>query len=81
MQKTELVHLHGLLVEITQSLVDQGVVPAEVRNEYAALDITAHSIHAQKRDHREAVLVLATALSTALAQPTENQSSISVPDQ
>lgn len=81
MRKKELVHLHTLLIEVTQSLVDQGVVSADIWNEYETLDITAHSIHAQKSDHREAVLVLATTLSTALAQPTDEQSTISVPNQ
>lgn len=74
MRKQELVHLHGLLVEVTQSLVDQGVVSPVIWNEYEALETTANSIHAQKRDHRQAVLLLATALSTALEQPTDEQS-------
>ena len=74
MRKQELVHLHGLLVEITQSLVDRNAVPAAVWNEYETRDITAHSIHAQKGAHGEAVLLLATTLGTALEQPTEGQS-------
>jgi hypothetical protein len=78
MRKQELVHLHGLLVEITQSLVDQGTVSVAVWNEYETLDIDAHSIHAQKEDHAEAVLLLATTLKTALEQPTEEQFALPV---
>lgn len=60
MRKQELVHLHGLLVVVTQSLVDQGAVSAGIWNEYEALDINAYSIHARKGEHEEAVLLLAT---------------------
>lgn len=78
MRKQELVHLHGLLVELTQSLVDQGVVSAEVWRAYDALDIDAHSIHAQKGSHEEAVLLLAATLGTALEQPTGGRSAASI---
>jgi hypothetical protein len=77
MRKQELVHLHGLLVEITQSLVDQGAVSQAVWHEYDALDINAYSIHVQKGSHEEAVLLLATVLGEALAQPTQEQSAAS----
>ena len=74
MRKQELIHLHDLLVEITQSLVDRDAVPAAVWNEYETHDITAYAIHARKGAHGEAVLLLATTLGTALEQPTEGQS-------
>ncbi|AXG06939.1 metal-binding protein [Haloplanus rubicundus] len=70
MRKQELVHLHGLLVEITRSLVDQGTIPESIWAEYEALGINAHSIHARKTDHEEAVLFLATTLSATLERPT-----------
>lgn len=79
MRKHELVHLHGLLVEITQSLDDQDAIPAEIWTEYEALGINACSIHASKGDHEEAVLLLATTLGATLEQPTEEQSSMSIP--
>ena len=78
MRKQELVHLHGLLVELTQSLVDQGVVSPEVWRAYDALDIDAHSIHAQKSGHEAAVLLLAATLGTALEQPTGGRSTASM---
>jgi hypothetical protein len=81
MRKQELVHLHSLLIEITQSLVEQGVVPPDVWNEYETLDISPHSIHAQKSDHKEAVLLLAATLRVGLKQTTDEQSEISVPNQ
>lgn len=79
MRKQELIHLHGLLVETTQFLVDQGAVSTEIWNEYEALDINSYSIHAGKSDHEEAVLLLATSLRATVEQLTEEQSEISVP--
>lgn len=78
MRKQELVHLHGLLVEITQSLVAQDAVSAEVWNEYETLEVNACSIHARKSDHAEAVLLLSTTLRGALEQPAEEQPPMSV---
>lgn len=74
MRKQELVHLHGVLVEVTQSLVEQGAISAEIWTEYETLDVSANSIHAQKSEHLEAVLLLATALSVGIDQPTDEQS-------
>lgn len=73
MRKQELVHLHGLLAETMQSLVDQGVVPAGVWDEYDALGVHANAVHAPKGDHREAVLLLTTAIRAGLAQSTPEQ--------
>jgi len=81
MRKQELVHLHGLLVEITRSLVDQGTIPDSIWTEYEALDTNAHSIHAPKSDHEEAVLCLATTLSTTLERPTAAPAVVSVGNQ
>lgn len=78
MRKQELVHLHGLLVEITESLVDEGAIPANIWNEYETLEIDACCIQARKSDHEEAVLILATTLTATLERPAEEQSSISV---
>ncbi|WP_311172391.1 UPF0058 family protein [Halobellus ordinarius] len=77
MHKQELVHLHGLLVEITQSFADHGAVSDGVWNEYEALHTNAYSIHARKGKHQEAVLLLATTLGEELEQPTEEQSVMS----
>jgi hypothetical protein len=81
MRKQELVHIHGLLVEITRSLVDQGTVSPEIWKEYEALDVNAHSLHAHKSDHEEAVLLLATTLRATLEQRTDGQSAISLRNQ
>lgn len=78
MRKQELVHLHGLLVEITASQVEEGVVSASLWNEYKALDIDSYAIHAQKGDHEQAVLLLATTLGARLEESTEEQSPVSV---
>ncbi len=68
-----------MLVETARSLVDQGVVPAEIWDEYDALGINANAIHASKGDHREAVLLLAAAIRAALARPTPEQPETSAP--
>lgn len=78
MRKQELVHLHGLLVEVTESLVDKGAVSAKIWNEYEGLETGSYSINAQKSDHQEAVSLLASTISATIEQPTEEQSSISV---
>lgn len=78
MRKQELVHLHGVLVEVTQSLVEQDAVQAAIWDEYQTLDITAAAIHAQKSDHQKAVLLLAPALGTELEDATEEQPAMSV---
>jgi hypothetical protein len=79
MRKQELIHLHGLFVEITQSLVEQGAVSTEIWNEYETLDINPYSIHAGKSDHEEAVRLLATTLGDTVEQLPEEQSEISAP--
>lgn len=78
MRKQELVHLHGVLVEVTESLVEQGVVSAEIWMEYARLGIHPNSIHAQKSDHAEAVRLLASTLGAAVQQPTAEESPLPV---
>lgn len=81
MRKQGLVHLHGLLVEITRSLVDQGTISDEIWAEYEALGINAHSIHASKNDHEEAVLFLATTLTATLERPTAAPTVMGIGDQ
>jgi hypothetical protein len=78
MRKQELVHLHGLLIEVTQSLIDRGALPPEVWSEYEALDTNAYAIHAPKGEHREAVLLLAATVAADIEQSTEGQPALPV---
>jgi len=77
MRKQELVHLHGVLIEVTQSLIDRGALPSEIRSEYEALDTNAYAIHAPKAEHRKAVLLLAATVAAEVEQSTDGQSALS----
>ena len=77
MRKQELAHLHELFVEVTQSLIDRGALPSEIRSEYEALDTNAYAIHAPKAEHRKAVLLLAATVAAEIEQSTEEQPALS----
>lgn len=65
MKKQELIHLHGLLAEVsTQYETWTGNDLA--LEEYRALDTRRTSIHKSKGDHKEAVLALAGDLVTEM---------------
>ena len=78
MRKQSLIHLHGLLVEVTRSLVESGTVSAGVWNEYEALNTSAYAFQAPKGEHKEAVLFLAATLEAELGRPVEQGSAMSV---
>lgn len=78
MNKQEFVHVHGLLVQLARHLVDRGAIPGETVAEYDALGTKAHSVHASKEDHQEAVQFLAAAIETGLEQRAEDRSSVAV---
>lgn len=65
MKKQELIHMHGLLVEVadhlpaTESAMD---VPA-----YRSISVRPSSLHRPKSDHQRAVMALARGLTEGLA--------------
>lgn len=70
MRKQELIHLHGLLSEVSAycETVDGEAfeMPA-----YEALQTTPTSIHQSKTDHKEAVFALSDALTRRLEADVE----------
>ncbi|ATW87789.1 hypothetical protein halTADL_0994 [Halohasta litchfieldiae] len=71
MKKTELVHLHALLVLLSERVVDQGIVDRSYFEPYAELDVTPVSFRARRDRHEEAVLLLAALLAAAVSDEYE----------
>jgi len=67
-KKTELVHLHALLVLLSEELVDRGVVDRSYFDSYTELGVSPVSFRSRRDHHEEAVLVLAELLADALAE-------------
>jgi len=66
-KKTELVHLHALLVLLSERVVDRGIVDRSYFEPYAELDVTPVSFRARRDHHEEAVLLLASLLAAAVS--------------
>lgn len=65
MRKQELIHLHGLLMEL------HGVVAEDLQvdlDRYEQLAVRPTSIHKSKGDHREAVLTLSDELAASIEE-------------
>lgn len=73
MKKQELVHLHGLIAEVTEYCEDRGA--GLELDEYLAQDTRPTSIHHGKREHKEAVFKLANAITSAVAETPEHSTS------
>jgi hypothetical protein len=70
-KKTELVHLHALLVLLSERVVDREVVDRSYFEPYAELDVTPVSFRARRDRHEEAVLLLAALLAAAMSDEYE----------
>ncbi len=74
MKKQELIHLHGLLAEVSNHAENHhGVTPDLDR--YEDLGVRPTSIHKSKTDHKEAVF----ALAEAITGPMRSEESEAVP--
>jgi hypothetical protein len=58
MRKQEYIHVHALLVQITQYLVEHEDMPAETFERYEQLSTRPSSIHEAKENHHDAVMEL-----------------------
>ena len=67
MKKTELVHLHALLVLLSERVVDWGLVDRSYFEPYRDLGVTPVSFRARRDRHEEAVLLLAALLAAAVS--------------
>ena len=70
-KKTELVHLHALLVLLSERVVEQGIVDRSYFDPYRALSVTPVSFRARRDRHEEAVLLLAALLAAAVSDDRE----------
>lgn len=61
MRKKELIHLHGLLVEVQKYCTQEADL-----SEYESLGIGASSIYGRKDEHQEAVFALVKAITDDL---------------
>ncbi|MFC4356501.1 UPF0058 family protein [Halobium salinum] len=67
MNKTELLHLHGLLVTVADDLRDEGVLTVADLEPYFELEVTPVALQASRSDHERAVQTLAAAISERIA--------------
>jgi len=65
MKKQELIHLHGLLAEVSNhcEMADDVTIDLE---EYHELGVKPTSIHKSKTDHKDAVFAIATGITSHL---------------
>ncbi|MDL5360883.1 UPF0058 family protein [Halalkalicoccus sp. NIPERK01] len=61
MKKQELIHLHGLLAEVSNHYEQNAGTPDF--EEYESLGVRPTSIHKSKTDHKAAVFALATGIT------------------
>ena len=65
MKKQELIHLHGLLAEISNHYEERNGVPVDL-DEYESLGVRPTSIHKSKTDHKAAVFALARDITSEM---------------
>ena len=71
MKKTELVHLHALLVLCSERVIDRGLVDRSYFDPYTELGVTPVSFRARRDRHEAAVLLLAALLAAAVSDDYE----------
>ncbi|NHN48782.1 metal-binding protein [Halostella sp. JP-L12] len=74
MKKQELIHLHGLLAEVSNHYEERNGTPVDLE-EYESLGVRPTSIHKSKTDHKAAVFALATGITSEM----EGEESETVP--
>ena len=65
MKTQELIHLHGLLAEVSAHCTSSDRVSIDL-DDYRALGIRPTSIHQSKTDHKRAVFALADGITSGL---------------
>lgn len=68
MRKKEFIHIHALLLEVTQYLIENEDMAVEMYSTYDELDVRPSSIHKQKQNHHEAVKILGDSVERSLEQ-------------
>ncbi len=67
MKKQELIHLHGLLAEVSSQCASWSDCDISLE-EYEALGVRPTSIHKSKTDHKAAVFALAGGITTPMRE-------------
>lgn len=78
MHKKEHIHTHALLAEVTRYLIENETMPVEMLSAYDALGTRPSSIHKSKQNHREAIMVLSSAIEPCLKETPTNSHEQSV---
>lgn len=67
MKKQELIHLHGLLAEISTDF-EEHTGKSPMLNDYERLGVRPTSIHRSKTEHKDAVFALATSITETMEE-------------
>lgn len=77
MKKNELIHVHALLVQVVEDLLDRGVVDPSHFDPYRELEVSPVDFRVRRDRHEEAVLLLASLVVEAIDQETDERETIS----
>jgi hypothetical protein len=72
MKKQELIHLHGLLAEVSSHFEARHETELSL-DEYESLGVRPTSIHKSKTEHKEAVFSLAGGITGAVTDEAETE--------
>lgn len=72
MKKQELIHLHGLLAEVSNHFEARHERDLDL-DDYESLGVRPTSIHKSKTDHKEAVFALAAGITDGMSAETETE--------
>ena len=72
MKKQELIHLHGLLAEVSNHFEARMDEPVDL-TEYEELEVRPTSIHKSKTEHKTAVFALAGGITDSVEVQTEEE--------
>jgi len=75
MKKQELIHLHGLLAEVS-NYTDEWEGDSPELEAYESLGIRPTSIHKSKTDHKDAVFALAKGINAGVADDDETAETV-----
>jgi len=75
MKKQELIHLHGLLAEVSNQY-EAWSGDAPDLDEYESLGIRPTSIHKSKTDHKAAVFAMAGGITSAMRDDEEEWAAV-----
>ena len=68
MRKKEFIHVHALLLEISEYVMENEDVDQSIHPRYDTLEVCPSSVHKPKRTHYEAVTILGDSIERTLEQ-------------